>query len=546
MTQEIPIEELPTIDQLLAVYESMSEAERMELDEMLVADKADNPWRPMLKKDNVTDDTPQQQAYVSLADILLYGGSAGGGKTALIAGLAMIAHKRSTIFRREINQLSPIIDEILGIHGSRKGYNSQKNILNLGGNRSVRFGGMQYETDKQAFQGDARDLMAFDEVTQFLESQVRYVLTWNRPISQFEGQRSRVVMASNPPTTNDGDWVISYFAPWLDPKHPNPALPGELRWFISDSDGKDREVDGPAHVFLEGLGVFVEPRSRTFIPSSVDDNVYLENSGYKAGLQALPEPLRSQMLRGDFLAGREDDPWQVIPTAWVEAAQERWTDRRPPKQPMSAIGYDPARGGKDNAVLAPRYGWWFDRLIVKKGIEVPDGGTGGAFVMAHVRDGAAVMIDIIGGAGTSIYDQLLTNGVNIEPVDGRKESHGRDLSGSLGFFNKRSEMYWRLREALDPENGEDIALPPDRELLADLTAPRWKVTARGIQIEGKSTENKDGFGDLKARLGRSTDKGDAIVYGLLEGKRKVGKLGVRNRPSKTNSKYNPNRRGRRR
>lgn len=534
------VDDIPTIESLMAIYDLLPAEQKAELDELLVSDKAATPWRPMLKKDDLLTDTPQQQAYHSLADILLYGGSAGGGKTALVAGLAMMAHKRSTIFRREINQLSPIIDEILGIHGTRKGYNSQKNILSLPGNRSIRFGGMQYETDKQAFQGDARDLMAFDEVTQFLESQVRYVLTWNRAISQFEGQRCRVVMASNPPTTNDGDWVIAYFAPWLDPKHPHPALPGELRWFISDKDGKDQEVDGPQHIWSDELGEFLEPRSRTFIPSSVDDNVYLENSGYKAGLQALPEPLRSQMLRGDFLAGRDDDPWQVIPTKWVEAAQERWEERKPANLPMTAVGYDAARGGKDIAVLARRHGWWFDTLITAKGAEVPDGGTGAAFVIQHTKDGAAIMLDVIGAAGASVFDQLVTNGVNVEPVDGRRESHERDLSGSLGFFNTRSRNYWRLREALDPENGEDLALPPDRELLADLTAPRWKVTGRGIQVEGKSTETKDGFGDLKARLGRSTDKGDAVVMALQEPKRRpgLGKRGNR-RPGKTNNKYNP-------
>jgi hypothetical protein len=41
-------------------------------------------------------------------------------------------------------------------------------------------------------------------------------------------------------------------------------------------------------------------------------------------LQSLPEPLRSQMLYGDFRAGVQDDPWQVVPTAWVEAAMARW------------------------------------------------------------------------------------------------------------------------------------------------------------------------------------------------------------------------------
>jgi hypothetical protein len=60
--------------------------------------------------------------------------------------------------------------------------------------------------------------------------------------------------------------------------------------------------------------------SRTFIPSRVSDNPYLMGTGYMTQLQSLPEPLRSQMLYGDFKAGVQDDPWQVIPTAWVEAA----------------------------------------------------------------------------------------------------------------------------------------------------------------------------------------------------------------------------------
>ena len=49
---------------------------------------------------------------------------------------------------------------------------------------------------------------------------------WNR--SSVPGQRCRVVVGSNPPTTAAGLWVILYWAPWLDPMHPYPAKPGEL------------------------------------------------------------------------------------------------------------------------------------------------------------------------------------------------------------------------------------------------------------------------------------------------------------------------------
>ena len=66
----------------------------------------------------------------------------------------------------------------------------------------------------------------------------------------------------------------------------------------------------------------------------------------------------------------------------------------------------------------------------------------------------------------------------------------------MGFFNMRSENYWRLREALDPDAAEPIALPYDRLLKADLTAPRFRLTARGIQVEGKYSEAQDGFGAI--------------------------------------------------
>jgi hypothetical protein len=43
-------------------------------------------------------------------------------------------------------------------------------------------------------------------------------------------------------------------------------------------------------------------------------------------------------------------------------------------------------------------------------------------------------------------------------------------------------------------------------LLVDLCAPQWKLAVRGIQIESKE--------DLIKRIGRSPDKGDAVVYAI--------------------------------
>ena len=532
------------------LYDGLSPDERQEIDAMIAKDFQEAPWRPLIDLGNPDKPTPQQQAYDSKADILFYGGAAGGGKTGLLVGLALTAHHQSVIYRREVKQLNKIAEELIRFRGTRKGWNGQEKRLKMDGGREVMFGGMQHPGDEESYQGMPFDLIAWDEINQFLESQFRYLLTWNRTGAGADpNQRCRIVCTSNPPRSSEGDWIISFWGPWLDPEHPNPALPGELRWYISDEDGNDTEVPNgdpiPDPEFPDNPKKATQPRSRSFIPSSVDDNPYLAGTNYKSSLQALPEPLRSQMLMGDFTTGREDDAWQVIPSAWVDIAQARWTENPPPATKMSALGVDPARGGKDKTVLTPRYGNWFGEQILKKGIETPEGSDVAALCMATVRDGAPIFLDIIGGAGTAPYEHLKANNVNVIGVVGSKTSSGHDSSGRLSFINQRAENWWRLREALDPESGENIALPPDRELKTDLCAPRWKLTSRGIQIEGKSGGKTDatggtgdGWGNIIRRLGRSPDKGDSVVYAWKEGLR-VSPGGGHSRPGRANRKYNP-------
>jgi hypothetical protein len=69
--------------------------------------------------------------------------------------------------------------------------------------------------------------------------------------------------------------------------------------------------------------------------------------------------------------------------------------------------------------------------------------------------------------------------------------------------NKRAEMYWRMRDALDPKDGDDIALPPSTELLADLCSARYKVSSAGVHGEEKE--------EIIARIGRSPDEGEAVM-----------------------------------
>ena len=92
-------------------------------------------------------------------------------------------------------------------------------------------------------------------------------------------------------------------------------MPGELRWYAR-LDDEDVEVGGPDPV--EHEGEIIIPRSRTFIPAGLDDNPVLSATNYRSVLQAAPEPLRSQILYGDFSITIGDSTWQVIPRAWLE------------------------------------------------------------------------------------------------------------------------------------------------------------------------------------------------------------------------------------
>jgi len=120
------------------------------------------------------------------------------------------------------------------------------------------------------------------------------------------------------------------------------------------------------------------------------------------------------------------------------------------------------------------------------------------------------------GYGGGVTIRLKDNG--IEPVSFVASWESIEKKdGQLAVANKRAEVWWKFREALDPDqpDGSAIALPPDPELRANLCAPPWKLGARGILLESK--DGSSGFGNLRQRLGRSPGKGDAVVMAWSEG-----------------------------
>jgi len=217
---------------------------------------------------------------------------------------------------------------------------------------------------------------------------------------------------------------------------------------------------------------------------------------------------------GEFAS---NDELGVIPLAWIDAAQERWKDRFDPdhreKKGLTARTYlpeytcaacDPARAGEDRTTIAVRFGTVIREI--RDYAQADSMETVGVLAGIHQAfgDGSGyTVVDVI-GIGGPMVDRLVERGVDVFPFNAAGKTDQVDITGELGFTNQRSAAWWTLRELLDPVNGFNIELPPHDMLVGDLTAPHWRVTSGSkIQVESKE--------DLRKRLGRSTDFGDAVV-----------------------------------
>lgn len=343
---------------------------------------------------------PQTRAYFSEADELLYGGAAGGGKTDLLLGLATTQHQRSVLFRNQSVDLTSLFERLEQIEPNPLKKNAQQRSMKTRSGRVIETGHLDLPGSERNHMGRAKDFIGFDEAALLDELRVNFVGQWLRSIDP--KQRCRIVFATNPPMpeikdgimtdTAVGDWLIRWFAPWLDPLYPNPAEQGELRWCFMRAEGERLVtvwVDGPGYYLPDtaervdnptkeqrASGEVSAARSRTFIRSLVSDNMFYANSGYAERLSGTPEPMRSMLLLGDFTIKGDDHPFQIIPTSWVLAAEERhrnrpWSEVKFLRQLVLAC--DIAQGGIDTTVLAPLYETdYFEDLVTRPGSKTPD------------------------------------------------------------------------------------------------------------------------------------------------------------------------------
>jgi phage terminase large subunit len=193
--------------------------------------------------------------------------------------------------------------------------------------------------------------------------------------------------------------------------------------------------------------------------------------------------------------------YNVCPLSWIEKAQALWNDAK--AEGSVIIGVDVARGGSDDSAIAVRQGSKILSIEAWHGLDGPELAAL-AVERYKLHNAKSIHVDSI-GVGASVIDSLKKDypGISYRAINVSVASIVKDEDGNKRFANLKAEMCWYVREAMDPKNPDPLAIPPDEDLLGDLAAPRYSFRKGYIQIEDKE--------ETKARLGRSPDRGEAVL-----------------------------------
>lgn len=249
---------------------------------------------------------PQTKFLSTPADIAIYGGGAGGGKS---YGLLLEALRNlhtpqfnAVVFRRT----RPEIINPGGLWDQSQIYRAagmtprEGSILDwyIPHGLSVKFSHMQHEKNMYDWQGTEIGFAGFDELTHFTRRQFFYILSRLRGTTGVSGYARATC---NPDSES---WVATFIAWWIDQEtgFPIPERDGVLRWFIRQgddiiwSDSKDELIAE----YGEDLGSHA--MSVTFIRALVNDNQILlkKDPSYLAKLKALDRVERARLLDGNW------------------------------------------------------------------------------------------------------------------------------------------------------------------------------------------------------------------------------------------------------
>jgi predicted phage terminase large subunit-like protein len=252
---------------------------------------------------------PQENFLASDADIAIFGGAAGGGKSWALL-LESLRHATdnpkfaAVYFRRTTTQIKNpggLWDQAMRLYPLVGGMPSYTLEWRWRDGGKVKFAHLEHESSKLDWHGAEIPLILFDELTTFTATQFWYLFSRNRSMS---GVKGYIRASCNP----DADsWVAELIAWWID-QVTGLAIKersGVIRWFVRR---EDRLEWGDS--FAEMVARYPDsiPKSLTFIGADLSDNPSLEQAdpGYRANLMALQLVERERLLGGN---------WKIRPSA---------------------------------------------------------------------------------------------------------------------------------------------------------------------------------------------------------------------------------------
>lgn len=250
---------------------------------------------------------PQTMFMASSADIVIYGGAAGGGKTYALL-LEALRHKDikgfgAVIFRKNFTQITAegglwdastkIFSQVPDAH-QRK---TPKLHWKFDAGAKLTFAHLDREEDLLAWQGTEIAYLAFDELTHFTKHQFLYMLSRNRSTC---GVKPYVRATCNP---DSDSWVADFISWWIDQDtgYPIRERSGVVRYMCVLND-VIYWGDSPEDLAEKYDIPPTDCKSVTFIASRLEDNKILMTSdpSYLSNLKAMTEVDMERLLYGNW------------------------------------------------------------------------------------------------------------------------------------------------------------------------------------------------------------------------------------------------------